>query len=534
MHGMTEVQLEAPLAERVMGDILHVAAREVGGQVFVEFDDRTFTYEQLDESTDEVARGLVAQGVEAGDRIVALLPNRHEFIQLWFAAAKIGATIVPINPEWRGETLEYILTDAEPKFIVVTPESLLSVQPILDRLGDLIGIAVTDGGTADVPAGVEAVTWEELVVASDESFVPAQPVRHDTVLAILYSSGTTGRPKGIMMPHAHVHAFASQWIRVVQLKSEDVLYGSTPLFYMLATILGFVPILLVRGRMRIRPRFSASRYWDDIRECGATIAHSVFTVIPILLKQAPTPLDRQHNCTRLYIGKSNAEFEERFGVRLIEIYGSTELNIVTYNPWDEFKPGSCGKVAPNFEVKIVDDDDNELPQGEIGEIVSRPLEPFSISYGYYKRPEVTVEAWRNLWFHCGDRGYFDEDGYLFYVDRKKDVIRRHGENISSYELERQVNTHDLVLESAAIPVPSELGEDEVKICVVPKEGAMIDPQQLVDHVAALVPKFMVPRYVEFVAELPRTGSLKIEKYKLQETWRNSETYDAAEGGYVGA
>jgi crotonobetaine/carnitine-CoA ligase len=316
------------------------------------------------------------------------------------------------------------------------------------------------------------------------------------------------------------------------LTEADTLYASTPLFYMLATILGVVPTLLVRSKIRIAPRFSASQYWDDIRACGATVAHSVFSVIPILLKQPPSPLDRQHNCRALFIAKSNAEFEERFGVRLIEIYGSTEMNIVAYNPWDEPKAGSCGKPAPNFEVKIVDDDDNELPVGETGEIVARPLEPFSISYGYYKRPEITVEMWRNLWFHCGDRGYFDEDGYLFYVDRKKDVIRRGGENISSYELERQVNSHPLVLESAAIPVPSELGEDEVKVCVVLQPGADVGASELLEHVSELVPRFMAPRYLEFVAELPRTGSLKIEKYKLQQDGLNERTFDRKTAGYV--
>jgi crotonobetaine/carnitine-CoA ligase len=521
---------EVPLAERVIGDILRRAAHEDADRLFLEFDDRSFTYGELDEATDAFARGLLARGVRSGDRVVTLLPNRPEFLVAWFGAAKIGATIVPINPEWKGDTLQYILLDADPRLLIVTPESLESVEATLPQLESLELVGVC--GDAQTAADVELVSWESLLVEDGEPLQPPTPVRHDTVLAILYSSGTTGRPKGIMMPHAHVYAFARQWMRTVELTAEDILYSPTPLFYMLATILGVVPTLLVRSRIKIAPRFSASRYWDDIRACEATVAHSVFSVIPILLKQPPSPLDRQHKCRALYIAKSNAEFEERFGVRLIEIYGSTEMNIVSYNPWDAPKPGSCGKPAPNFEVKIVDDDDQDLPQGEIGEIVCRPLEPFSISYGYYKRPEVTVEAWRNLWFHCGDRGYIDEDGYLFYVDRKKDVIRRGGENISSYELELQVNSHPAVLESAAIPVPSELGEDEVKVCVVLRQGTEVGPGELVDYVAGLVPRFMVPRYVEFMAELPRTGSLKIEKYKLREDGINVRTFDRSTGANV--
>jgi crotonobetaine/carnitine-CoA ligase len=525
--------LDLPLAERVIGDILQEAAEESGDRTFLEFDDCAFTYAELNHLADAVGRGFLAQGVEPGDRIVLLLRNRPEFLQAWFGAAKIGATIVPINPEWVGDTLEYILLDADPRLVIVSPESIQTAGASFPKLQNLLAVVLCDEmPDADQRGAVRRIPWADLVVEDASPFSPPTPVRHDTVLAILYSSGTTGRPKGIVMPHAHVYSFSRQWMRATQLTEADTLYASTPLFYMLATILGVVPTLLVRSKIRIAPRFSASQYWDDIRACGATVAHSVFSVIPILLKQPPSPLDKQHNCRALFIAKSNAEFEERFGVRLIEIYGSTEMNIVAYNPWDEPKSGSCGKPAPNFEVKIVDDDDNELPVGETGEIVARPLEPFSISYGYYKRPEITVEMWRNLWFHCGDRGYFDEDGYLFYVDRKKDVIRRGGENISSYELERQVNSHALVLESAAIPVPSELGEDEVKVCVVLQPGAEVSANELLEHVAELVPRFMAPRYLEFVDALPRTGSLKIEKYKLMQDGLNERTFDRKTAGYV--
>jgi crotonobetaine/carnitine-CoA ligase len=517
---------EIDIHDRVIGRVLDDAARRLGDAVFCQFGEEAYTYRQMNELASRCAGGLAELGVHAGERVVVLLRNVPEFLIAWFGIARLGATVVPLNPEWKGETLRYILEDAEPSAVVLSADVFAGV---VEALGDQAAVPMVMVGPEAAPLR-PTVPWSDLIGAQP---MAGDGGRHDAVLAILYSSGTTGRPKGIMMPHAHIYAFSRQWTRVADLKSDDVLYTPTPLFYMLATILGVIPILLVGGRVHIGPRFSASTYWDDVRSCGATVAHAIFSIIPILLKQPPSPLDRQHNCRRIFISKSNAEFEERFGVRLVEIYGSTEMNIVAYNRWDDFRPGTCGKPADNFEVTIVDDDDQPLPTGEVGEIVARPKEPFAISYGYYKRPEVTVEAWRNLWFHCGDRGYLDDDGFLHYVDRKKDVIRRGGENISSYELERVANEHPGVLESAAIPVPSELEEDEVKLCVVTREGSAADPESIIAFLDERLPRFMIPRYIEFLPELPKTGSMKVEKYRLREQGITPATWDAKSARAVG-
>jgi crotonobetaine/carnitine-CoA ligase len=520
------------LHDRVIPEILRSRAKETPDKAFLHIGGRTYTYADVDAASDTVAQAIGGLGVSRGDRVVMMLPNRIEFLFAWFGVAKLGATVVPINPEWKGETLSYILADAEPTAMVVAGDLVPTVTPILGDLAKLAAVVVVDGDpSAPPPAGTRVVPWDEVATAAGPVELP-DDVRHDDVLAILYSSGTTGRPKGIVMPHAHVYAFGVQWSNAVDLRPDDVMYTPTSLFYMQATVLGVVPILMSGAEIHIADRFSASRYWQDVRRTGATIAHAIFTLIPLLLKEPPSPLDRQHRCERVFIAKSNKEFEERFGVRLIEIYGSTESNIVTYNPWDAPRHGSAGKPSDNFDVRIVDDDDRELPQGQVGEIVCRPREPFLISYGYYRRPEVTVEAWRNLWFHCGDRGYFDEDGYLFYVDRKKDVIRRKGENISSAELERQVNSHPDVLESAAVPVPADTLEDEVMVYAVLQEGRDLAPAALIEYLTTVLPRFMVPRYVEFVDALPRTGSMKIEKFKLRERGFTGRTWDRERGGHV--
>jgi crotonobetaine/carnitine-CoA ligase len=482
-----------------------------------------------------VAGGLAAHGVGAGQRVVMMLSNRQEFLLGWFGTAMLGATIVPINPEWKGETLSYILADAEPSALILTADLLPTVTPVIPELPDLKFVVLLDvesTGPAMHAAEVNTLTWDALLEGGGAAAEPVSSPRFDDLLAILYSSGTTGRPKGIAMPHAHVYSFGIQWSRANNFSGVDVLYAPTPLFYMQATVLGVVPTLMAGAQIHIAPRFTASRYWDGVRKSGATIAHGQFSLIPLLLKQPPTPLDRQHNCTRIFIAKSNAEFEERFGVRIVEIYGSSESNIVAYNPWDRHKPGSAGRPAPNFEVIIVDDQDRELPHGQIGEIVARPREPYVISAGYYHRPEITLDAMRNMWFHCGDRGYFDEDGYLFFVDRKKDVIRRKGENISSAELERQVNTHPDVLEAAAVPIPAETAEDEVKIFVVRQSGRDVTPADLITYLQEILPRFMVPRFVEFIPSMPKTGSLKIEKFKLREAGLNDATWDREAGDYV--
>jgi len=528
---------ELPLEDRVITSILADRASAMPDAPFVHIDGLSYSYGAMYEASMTVARALAGIGVKPGQRVVMMLANRSEFLLGWFGTAMLGATVVPINPGWKAETLSYILKDAAPSALILTQNLLPEVGEILPAITELTTLVVLDASeeSSSIPgSAVRLVSWQEFLSGGSRSIaLPEVPHFGDT-LAVLYSSGTTGRPKGIVMPHAHIYSFGIQWSRATNFSAVDTLYAPTPLFYMQATVLGVVPTLMAGAQVHVASRFSASRYWQGVRESKATIAHGQFSLVPLLLKQPPSPSDREHNCSRFFIAKSNAEFEERFGVRIVEIYGSTESNIVCYNPWDAPKPGSAGKAAPNFEVVIVDDEDRELPQGHIGEIVARPRAPFLISGGYYHRPEITLEALRNMWFHCGDRGYFDEDGYLYFVDRKKDVIRRKGENISSAEVERQVNTHADVLESAAVPVPAETAEDEVMIFVVPLPGRQIEPADLISYLQGILPSFMIPRFVAVVDALPKTGSMKVEKGKLRELGISPTTWDREAGQYVSA
>ncbi len=286
--------------------------------------------------------------------------------------------------------------------------------------------------------------------------------------------------------------------------------------------------------MVLSDKFSASRFWEEIRKYKATQFNYLGAVIPILAKQPPRP-DDLDNPVRIALGAGCPqavmdEVEKRFGLKCLEGFGMSETGIPIHVTVNDRRPGSCGKVLDIYEIKLVDDEDEEVPVGEPGEIIFRPREPFTMMLGYYHMPEKTLEAYRNLWFHTGDLAKRDEDGYFYFVDRKKDALRRRGENISSFEVERAINTHPSVLESAAVAVRSELAEDEVKICVVLKPGATLTPEDLIAHANERMPYFAVPRYVEFMESLPKTPTERVQKYLLKQAGVTPDTWDREKSG----
>jgi carnitine-CoA ligase len=289
------------------------------------------------------------------------------------------------------------------------------------------------------------------------------------------------------------------------------------------------PALLLRGVAAIGARFSASRYWDEIRALQATVFDFMGATLTMLWKQPPSPLDREHRA-RLGWGvplpEWAPEFEQRFGCRLVELYGSTEVGAIIYTPLDAARrAGSCGKAAPFVEVKLLDEQGFEVPVGQPGELVVRPHEPSMIMAGYYGMPEATLAAFEDSWFHTGDLLERDADDYLYFVGRRKDIVRRRGENISAAEVEMGIETHSQVLHCAVIGVPSDMTEEEVMACVVLRPGATLTAPALADHCAARMARFMVPRYIRFVAELPRTPTDKVEKFRLRQAGITADTWD---------
>ena len=364
---------------------------------------------------------------------------------------------------------------------------------------------------------------------------PAVAIAPTDPLAISFTSGTTGPSKGVLACHEHVLTFAEDWIKACHYKAGQAIFSCLPLFHAIAAWLGVVPALIAGGRIAIAPRFSASSFWDEVRAAKADVAHGIFSMVPILLKQPERPEDRDQPARLFYLGQHSDAFEQRFNCRVVEVYGATETGIVTVTPSDErARPGSCGK--PNldtFDVIIANECDEPVGVGEVGEILVRPRRPFVMLRGYYNAPEATLEAFRNLWFHTGDNARADADGYLYFVDRKKDSIRRRGENISSWEVEVVLNRHPAVLESAVIAVPSELGEDEVKAVVVLKGDAKATAAELWTFCEANMPRFWVPRLIEFRPHMPKTPNQKIQKYLLRKGEDIGEVHDRGAIGPAG-
>jgi crotonobetaine/carnitine-CoA ligase len=342
------------------------------------------------------------------------------------------------------------------------------------------------------------------------------------------------------MPHAHVVLMGYGLARRLQVTENDIYYVCMPMFHSNALFMQVVGSLMAGASAFVVRRFSPSRWLDDVRKSGATFTNGLGVMPEFIFRQPPTPHDRDHKLRAMMAVPIAAEwgraFEERFGVPLVQGYGMTEINIVAYGvAGDPLEPGCAGAILDDFfEVRIVDADDRTITDGRVGEIVVRPKEPWCFMAGYQRMPEKTVEAWQNLWFHTGDAGRFDARGRLFFVDRIKDCIRRRGENISSFEIEQVIAAHPMVAESAVVAVKAtdQGGEDEIKACVILKAGQPLAPEALLDFCQERMPRFAIPRFVEFVAALPKTATGKLQKEELRRGGGGGEVWDREAAGYV--
>jgi crotonobetaine/carnitine-CoA ligase len=499
--------------DMVVPRLLEQRAATTPDREFVVYGDEAWTFGAVE-----------ALGAEHGTRIGLFLPNCADFVNCYFAAGKLGAPTVPINTAYRGYMLEYVLNDTACPFLIVDSEYLDRLREALPKLESLECVIVR-GASADVPA-LPGVHTLALADVDGEPLQTAPSVSFDDVSCIVYTSGTTGPSKGVPLTNGHSVAKAIEVIRLCEVTEDDCIYAPVPLFHSFALQRGVVTGVVAGSRCALRERFSASAYWDDVRRLGATVGFCVFTIPQILKKAPPSPADRDHSLRCLYNARRDPAFQERFGIRLVEAYGLTEAGVPIYvRPGEEAPLGSCGRESEDWEVRLVDDDDLEVPTGEVGEIAIRPRYPSLVMPGYLNKPEATVLAWRNLWFHTGDLANVDGDGYYYFRDRKKDAIRRRGENVSSWEVEQVVREHPGVAEAAAVPYPSPLGEDDVRVVVTLNGGAALTGEELVAFCVERLPDFMVPRYVEVRDELPRTPTGRIEKYRLRDDGLAPGAYD---------
>ncbi len=511
--------------QRTIGHVLADKAAAIGDRPFLRYQDRVISYAQLDEMTSRYAQGFAGRGIRQGDHVAMMMPNCPEFLYVLWGLGKLGAVAVPLNTAAKGELLSYFLDQSDSIALCVA-------EPLLDRAGPALAavppvrqVLVHAEQAADwssaVPAGCAASDLAAFAGAPADPVTPAEPVRSSDPHLILYTSGTTGPSKGAVCPHSQGLAVGQQMASISGYQPDDILYTCLPVFHGNALWYTVYAALWAEASVALYPHFSASRFWDQIRESRATVFNCLGAMANIIWQQPRSPRDREHDVRICMMVPSSRElsdgFRERYGITVTSVYAMTEnCAVCVFGPGEPpGKAPSAGRVRDYMSVQIADDDGRPLAPGQVGEIRIRPNERGIIMHGYYKMGDATVAAVRDLWFHTGDRGRLDEDGYLYFADRKKEAIRRRGENISAYEVETILCRHPAVLEAAAVPVPSELGEDDVMVYVVPAPGAAVSYAELIEFCNQHMAYYMVPRYLSFADGLPKTPSEKVEKYKLK-------------------
>jgi crotonobetaine/carnitine-CoA ligase len=520
---------------RVLGDWLRAEASLDPDRQFVQCASDWVSLGELDRRSDRVAAALQAMGINKGDRIAINLPNCIEYIVLIYAIAKAGAIQVPLNTYLRGEFLRHQLVQTEPSLYITDEAGLRLLAPVLPNLSRHPRLALVGGAAhdADLPETVDYTEWE----TAGGELGPVEIVPSD-VCAIIYTSGTTGPSKGCTITHGYYCNLVNVFIDFGWYEKGDIVFGANPLFHFSGQTWLVAAALAVRGSVIVEPAFSASRYMARIRETGATTALGMGAMGAAILAQPPSADDRNHKLRHITFMPSTPElvqrFEERFGIAAFaEVFGQSECwPALLGDPRGPRCPGSMGKITPGLEVKIVDDDDNEVPPGQPGEIVVRPTESYRLFSGYWNNEPATVATFRNLWHHTGDQGRMDSDGYFWFVDRKKDSLRRRGENVSSIELEQAICTHPAIANVAVHAVPSEMSEDDIKACVVLAPGETVEPKELFEFFRTALPYYAVPRYIEFLDALPANVNGRVQKFKLRERGITESTLDFERLGLV--
>jgi crotonobetaine/carnitine-CoA ligase len=497
------------------GRLLAAKAQEDPDREFLLFDESRYTLGDFDAWTDRIAHGFQALGFGPGKHVSVMLPNSPRWLAVFFALQKIGAGVVPINVALRGQSLGYILDHSDSEALVLDPEYAAVFEEVRDQPKKIMKL----------PGG--AISLEDL--ASRGTRPSEVTIDPDAIATLMYTSGTTGLPKGVVIRYGTGDARRTAPLAMMFYKPEDVLYTPLPLFHANALFITTMCALQSGARMGLGRRFSASRFWDEARHYGATSFNALGAMIPILMKQPERPNDADNPVKWVMSAACPANvweaFERRFDVKIYEFYGAVDGGgFLTFNIGNA-PVGSIGQGPPGVVIKVADPDGNEVPVGQPGELLFQIDDAKLRKVDYYKNEKASNKKIRDGWLHTGDVVYRDEDGNLYFVDRLTDSMRRRGENVSSYEVEREVNAHPAVLESAAYGVPSELGEDDIMVTVVLRPGERLEPQDLIAFLKERVAKFMVPRYVDFREELPKTETHRIQKTELKRQGVTPTTWD---------
>jgi crotonobetaine/carnitine-CoA ligase len=521
--------------ECVLADILERQATDRAGETYALFaDGSAWSFAEAAERAWRFGNALLRDGVQPGASVAVWGPSSPELLQAWFGACAAGAVYVPLNPAARGAFLQHGLKVATPRVLVVHPG-------LMDRLAGLdvptleLIVSLGDPPEIDLP-------WRTVSLASFLADAPAtRPVLekprepwHDHM--VIFTSGTTGPSKGVRLPYASQRLYADGFVWP-EIGAEDRSLLAVPLFHVAGT--STVLAMLQRGgSLVLVPGFSAARFWDDVRRFGATTTAVLHGMVTVLMAQPETERDADNPLRIVYMGPLTRvdEFAHRYGVSVYTCFGMSEVPVPLRSGLNPTKEQTCGReYHPGYELRIVDEHDLPVPLGTPGELIVRHRHPWMMNGGYKDMPAATAEAWRNGWFHTGDQMLVDADGDYIFLDRTKDAIRRRGENVSSYEVETEILAHPDIDQAAAVAVEApgvdaSAHDQEVKVVVVPVQGRSVEPLELVEWLIPRMTRHMVPRYVEVVADLPRTPTAKVMKAELRARGVTPATWDRVAAG----
>lgn len=521
---MALIVADAARSGVTVATVLAERARTHADRFAVRFREADFTYADLDRRVRSLASGIRAHGL--GPVVPTLLPNCADAVALWFAANRAGAVWAPLNTGFRGIGLAHAVNLTGSRDLVVDRSLIDALIGAAGRLKHLERLFVRgfDDEVSRIGARFTMLPLEALA-CPDDGAPPHTPASHADPSLLIYTSGTTGPSKACELSHRYVLGHAAILAKVTEMHADDVIFCPYPVYHWDATIGTVAPALYLGATAVITERFSVSRFWEDVRCYGVTVFDFMGATLTFIYNRDPRA-DDADNPARLGWGVPmpafQADFERRFGLRLAEGYGSTELGVIVFQDLRATSPaprGSCGRCLPGFRLRIVDGAGRTLPVGEVGEIVARPEadeDRHLMMTGYYRMPEVNREAFCGGWFHTGDLGRLDEAGNLYFEGRKKDAIRRRGENISAFEIEQVIEGHPAVVEAAAYGVPSEHTEEDVALAVVVREGHELGADEIIAYCRGRMARYMVPDHVRFVDALPKTPTEKVSKRVLRE------------------
>ena len=516
----------------VLPNLLADRARATPDRIFIQsVDGSSLTFSELDTLVVNWAESFSSNGVDLGDTVVVMLDNMFESAITWLSVSRLGGIEVQVNTAYIGSILTHVINDSGASLAVVGSRFINRFLDIGDDLESLEKIIVIGEYEPDGTAQVEIVDVVSFLNEGNDSLDLDRPLAHD-ISCILYTSGTTGPSKGVVIPWAHAHASATGCIPLDGLGVDDAWYSPFPMFHMSGK-LAFYASAIFGGRFVLRESFKTEDFWDDIRNFDCSCTLLIGSTPAFIWNLEPTRTDADHPLKNVLMAPTpdnSQAFMDRFGFRIATVFNMTEISCPVMSGWDLGPKGSAGRLRNGYQVRIVDETDHEVPKGTLGEIIVRSDQPWLLNAGYWQNPDATAKAWRNGWFHTGDAGMEDDDGNFYFIDRIKDAIRHRGENVSSMELEAVINDSPDVIETAAVGVPSEFGEEDIKVYVVPNHESF-DPETLIRYLTPRLPRFMMPRYIVAVDDLPKTPTEKVRKNELRNREVDEGIWDREAAGF---